>query len=284
MRLLAAATISSLAVAGLAISTLAWAGTASAASVEVKDAVARVTVIPEARSDIKVEMLTTNPSLPIEVRTMGDRVIVDGRLGHRIRSCHSDNGKPRVHVAELGEIAWADMPQIVIRTPKDVHVGAGGAVYGAVGKSDALDLSNAGCGDWVVANVAGKMKLSVAGSGDTSTGTAGEAHLRIAGSGDVRSQAIGGAFEVDVAGSGDVTAASVNGPIDVKVAGSGDVKIGGGHASSLSVAIAGSGNVFLDGVADSLKARIAGSGDVKVKQVTGTVSKMVIGSGRVTIG
>ena len=279
MRLLAAAAISSLALSGVAL-----ADVANAASVEVKDAVARVTVIPEARSDIKVEMLTTNPGLPIEVRTQGDRVIVDGHLGHRIRSCHSDNGKPKVHVAELGEIAWADMPQIVIRTPKDVHVGAGGAVYGSVGKSDALDLSNAGCGDWVVANVAGKMKLNVAGSGDTSTGTAGEAHLRIAGSGDVRSQAIAGGLEVDVAGSGDVTATSASGTIDVKVAGSGDVKIGGGHASSLSVAIAGSGNVSLDGVADTLKARIAGSGDVRVKQVTGTVSKMVLGSGSVTIG
>ena len=279
MRLSAVAAIS-----GLAISTLAWADAASAASVEVKDAVARVTVIPEDRSDIKVEMITTNPSLPVEVRSMGDRVIVDGRLGHRIRSCHSDNGRPRVHVAELGEIAWADMPQIVIRTPKDVHVGAGGAVYGSVGKSSALDLSNAGCGDWIVANVAGRMKLNVAGSGDTHTGSAGETHMRIAGSGDVRSQAITGSLDVDLAGSGDVTAASVSGPIDVKVAGSGDVKVDGGHVPSLTVTIAGSGNVVLEGTADTLKARIAGSGDVKVKQVTGTVSKMVLGSGSVTIG
>jgi len=279
MRLLAAVTISS-----LALGSLALADAASAASVEVKDAVARVTVIPEARSDIKVEMLTVNPSLPVEVRSLGDRVIVDGKLGHRIRSCHTDNGKPRVHVAGVGEIAWADMPQIVIRTPKDVKVGAGGAVYGSVGKSDTLDLSNAGCGDWVVANVAGQMKLNVAGSGDTSTGSAGETHMRIAGSGNVRSQAISGALDVDVAGSGDVTAASVSGPMDVKVAGSGDVKVAAGHVSSLNVAIAGSGDVVLEGVADSLKARIAGSGDVKVKQVTGSVSKMVLGSGSVTIG
>lgn len=279
MRLLAAVTISSLALGGLAL-----ADAANAASVEVKDAVARVTVIPEARSDIKVEMLTVNPSLPVEVRTLGDRVIVDGRLGHRIRSCHTDNGKPKVHVSGVGEIAWADMPQIVIRTPKDVKVGAGGAVFGSVGKSDALELSNAGCGDWVVANVAGQMKLNIAGSGDTSTGSAGETHMRIAGSGNVRSQAISGALDVDVAGSGDVTAASVSGAMDVKVAGSGDVKVGAGHVSSLTVAIAGSGDVVLDGVADTLKARIAGSGDVRVKQVTGSVSKMVLGSGSVTIG
>nr|MBP7650618.1 hypothetical protein [Phenylobacterium sp.] len=46
------------------------AGAANAASVEVKDAVARVVVIPESRQDIKVEFLTTNPSLPLQVRSM----------------------------------------------------------------------------------------------------------------------------------------------------------------------------------------------------------------------
>ena len=43
------------------------AGAAQAAEVEIKDAVARVTVIPEARSDIKVEFLTTNSDLPLEI-------------------------------------------------------------------------------------------------------------------------------------------------------------------------------------------------------------------------
>jgi len=41
------------------------AGVAQAApSVKIKDAVARVVIIPENRSDIKVEFLTTNASLP----------------------------------------------------------------------------------------------------------------------------------------------------------------------------------------------------------------------------
>ena len=57
-----------------AAAALAAAGAAAAApSVEIRDAVARVTVIPEDRADVKVEMLTTNASLPLEVRTMGRR-------------------------------------------------------------------------------------------------------------------------------------------------------------------------------------------------------------------
>jgi hypothetical protein len=275
MRLLAA-----LAATGLAMA----AGGAHAASVEVKDAVARVVVIPEARSDIKVEFLTTNPALPLKVRSMGDRVIVDGDLNRRIRSCHSNGTNVRVRVNGVGEVAYEDMPQIVIRTPKDVNIGTGGAVFGSIGKSASLDLSNAGCGDWTVANVAGKMKINQAGSGNTVTGSSGEAVLRIAGSGDVRIGEIKGPLTADMAGSGDVDAASVAGTLNVKIAGSGDVRVAGGHATEMMVSIAGSGDVSLDGVADSLRARIAGSGDVHVKQVKGPISKAIVGSGGVSIG
>ena len=45
-----------------AAAALAAAGAASAASVEVKDAVARVTVIPENRTDVKVEFIAANPA------------------------------------------------------------------------------------------------------------------------------------------------------------------------------------------------------------------------------
>lgn len=275
MRLLAA-----LAATGLAMA----AGGAHAASVEVKDAVARVVVIPEARSDIKVEFLASNARLPLTVRSLGGRVIVDGDLGRRIRSCHSNGNTIRVWVSGVGEVAYEDMPQIVIRTPKDVNIETGGAVFGSVGKSASLDLSNAGCGDWTVANVAGKMKINQAGSGNTVTGTSSEAVLRIAGSGDVRIGGIAGPMTAEMAGSGDVDAVSISGPLNVKIAGSGDVRIAGGHATEMMVSIAGSGDVSLDGVADSLRARIAGSGDVHVKQVNGPISKAIIGSGGVSIG
>ena len=56
----------------------------SAASVEIRDAVARVTVIPEDRSDVKVEFLTTNADLPLQVRTVGGETIIDGDLDRRI--------------------------------------------------------------------------------------------------------------------------------------------------------------------------------------------------------
>lgn len=260
------------------------AGAVQAATVEVKDAVARVVVIPEARDDIKVEFLATNPSLPLQVRSQGGKTIIDGGLDHKIRGCSNLGGKVRVHVSGVGDVAYADMPQVVIRTPKDARIEAGGAVFGAVGKSSSLELSNAGCGDWTVGNVAGKMSLNVAGSGDASTGSAGEANIRVAGSGDISTQAVAGTLEVHVAGSGDVDIVSISGPMTVRIAGSGDVKVAGGQSSAVTTSIAGSGNVEFGGVAGKLSAKIAGSGDVHVKSVTGEVSKAVVGSGGVTIG
>ena len=260
------------------------AGAASAAPVEVKDAVARVTVIPENRSDVKVEIVQANPRLPIEVRTFAGQTIVDGGLRRRIRDCRGHGDNIRVAVRGMGEFALSELPQIVIHTPRDVDLDAGGAVWGSVGRAASVRLGNAGCGDWIVANVEGALRVSQAGSGDTHAGSAASAKVRVAGSGDTVVGDIKGGLDVDIAGSGDVTAASIEGPLEVHIAGSGDVKVASGHATTMGVTVAGSGDVSFGGVADSLRARIAGSGDVRARQVTGSVSKTVMGSGGVTIG
>jgi hypothetical protein len=241
-------------------------------------------VIPENRSDIKVEFLSANPALPLEIRTFAGRTIVDGRLGRRIHECRGSGENVSVRVRGAGEIGWKDMPQVVIRTPRDVDMDAGGAVWGSIGRSASVKLGNAGCGDWTLANVEGAMRVSQAGSGNTRTGSAGEAKIRVAGSGDTALGDIKGQLTVDIAGSGDVQVASIEGPLDVRIAGSGDVKVAGGHASTMSVMVAGSGNVDFRGVAETLKARVAGSGDVRAKQVTGEIHKTIMGSGGVTIG
>lgn len=271
-------------VAGFGSLLAASAAQAASPGVEIKDAVARVTVIPEARSDVKVEFLSTNPRLPLQVRIQHGKVIVDGAMERKIRGCDGSGTSLLVTVAGIGQVRYADMPQVVIRTPKDAKVEAGGAVFGVIGKSTSLELSNAGCGDWTVADVNGRLKLNLAGSGDTWTGRAGEAHVRVAGSGDVKTKAIAGGLQVDMAGSGDVWTASIAGPLDVKIAGSGDVRVAGGKAEAMTVSVAGSGGVDFAGTAQSLKARIAGSGDVKVKAVTGAVSKAIVGSGEVRVG
>jgi hypothetical protein len=269
-----------------AAAALGFAGTAAAdPSVKIKDAVARVVVVPEARGDVKVEFLTTNKSLPLDIRKNGSDVTVDGGLRrNRINGCNTVMGKTVVHVRGVGDVKWEDIPQIVVRVPMDAEVGAAGAVFGSVGRTDRLELSNAGCGDWTVANVRGKLELSQAGSGDTKAGSAGSAEINIAGSGDVKTQEIGGDLEVNIAGSGGVTAASVNGKLEANIAGSGDVTVNGGRSRSVEVSIMGSGNVDFGGEADMAEVSVAGSGDVHIAKVNGPVHKSVAGSGEVNIG
>ncbi len=272
----------------IALSALAAAfgGAASAApSVEIKDAVARVVVIPEDRADVRVEFLTTNRALPLTVTKVGERTIVDGNLRYsKIRNCLSRNGQVSVDVTGVGRVGWADMPQIVVHTPRAVTVSAGGAVFGSVGRSDSLSFANAGCGDWTVGNVRGALSARQAGSGDLRGGTAGRADVRIAGSGDVNLVSVSGPLTVDVAGSGDVHAGSINGDLKTSVAGSGDVTVDGGRAHDMKVSVAGSGDVTFGGVADNLEARIMGSGDVRAAKVTGSLRKSVMGPGTVRIG
>lgn len=257
---------------------------AQAASVEIKDAVARVTIIPETRSDIKVEITRPNARLPLEVRTLGDQVTIDGDLDRKIRNCRGSGERYSVTVRGVGDVDWADMPQVVIRTPRDVRIEAGGAITGTVGRSEQLSLENSGCGDWTIANVAGAAKVSQAGSGDTRMGSAGALKVRIAGSGDISVADVRNGLDVSIAGSGSSTVRSVNGPLEVSIAGSGDVIVSGGRVSEMKVSVAGSGNVDFRGSADTLRARIAGSGDVHATAVKGEVSKSVMGSGAVRIG
>lgn len=270
------------------------AGAASAGEVEINDAVARVVVIPENRTDIDVSVTHGSTDLPqLRVRRRGSDVIIDGGLDRRIRGCQGGSDfvsdptqMPRgvtVEVRGHGRIDLADAPLIVIRAPLDVDVDSDGAVWGTIGRARSVELGAGGCGDWTVGNVEGSLSVAVGGSGDVRTGTAQALEVAVGGSGDVRTGAVTSA-DLAVGGSGDITVASVNGPVDIAIGGSGNVTINGGRAPRLEVAIAGSGEVNFGGEAGDLEAAIAGSGDISVARVTGRVERSIIGSGDVRIG
>jgi len=265
--------------------SFAAAGAAHGApSLRIRGAAVRVVVIPEARSDITVAILRTNPRLPIHVSRFGDAITVQGDIGHRAHVCRTVLGRRSVAVWGRGDIPYAELPQVVVHTPMNVRLSAGDAVFGAIGRSDSLELANRGCGDWTVANVKGHMRLSEAGSGDARAGGAATADLSVAGSGNVVTREIRAGLVAVSTGSGDISAASVSGPFNVRIAGSGDIRAPAGQVTDLTAQVAGSGDVRFGGVARSLSASVAGSGDVTVAEVTGPVSKRVFGSGQVRVG
>lgn len=82
------------------------AGAAQAASIEVKDAVVRVTVVPENRTDIRVEIISANPRLPLTVRSTAGRTTLDGGLDRKIRSCGGSGEHASVDVRGRGSFSY----------------------------------------------------------------------------------------------------------------------------------------------------------------------------------
>ena len=276
-------TISSAALLGAAL--LSATAAAASPSLEVNHAVARVTIIPEDRPDISVTVIATNAKFPLKVTRLGDQVVIEGGLAWRGANCNVVFGHTRVGVFGVGSVSYENMPQVVVRTPRQVFVKTSGAVFGTIGRGDGVDLTNSGCGDWTVGNQNGPLRVSLAGSGDLHAGeAAAAADVRVAGSSDVVLRAARNGLTAMIAGSGDVTADQVDGPLHAHVIGSGDVKIRDGAVSDMQVVVAGSGDVRFGGVAQSLQASVAGSGDVSVGKVTGMVTKHIAGSGDVTVG
>jgi hypothetical protein len=256
----------------------------AAPTLDLRGAAVRLVVIPEARDDIQVSLTRASRVLPVRIHTFGRNTVVVGDVAHRVHSCVSFGPHRGVGIWGRGTIPYEALPELVARTPMDVKIAAGDAVFGDVGRSASLDLTNRGCGGWTVANVVGRARINQTGSGDTRAGGAGQADLTVAGSGDINLQAVRGGVTAVSTGSGDITVASLEGPFDVRVAGSGDVRAKSGVASDVNVQVAGSGNVAFGGLARALHASIAGSGDVNVAKVEGPVIKHVFGSGEVTIG
>lgn len=281
------------AAAGALIASSALASAAQADEVEIRNAVARVVVIPEDRADIQVTVDQGSSGLPaIEVSRRGDEVIIEGGLRRRIQNCRSDvfAGDPTqipsgvsVEVRNHGRVEMAQAPLIVIRTPMNVDIDADGAVWGAVGRANSVELGAGGCGDWSVGNVQNGLSIAIGGSGDVRAGTAQALEVAVGGSGDVRTGAVTSA-DLAIGGSGDITVGSIDGSIDVAIGGSGEVRINGGRAPAMDIAIGGSGTVIFAGEAGDVDATIAGSGDIRIGRVTGRVERVILGSGDIRIG
>jgi hypothetical protein len=267
-----------------ALGAITTAGAANAASVDIRDAVARVTVIPEARDDVKVEFLTTNADLPLQVRTAGDETIIDGDLDRRITNCHRKQDSYAAYVRGVGRVTYDNVPQVVIRTPRAVQVSANGVVFGAVGRSASLDLHNSGCSNWTIADVAGDATIRDSGAGSVKMGQAGRLDLRLSGAGEVHVTRVRQALEASLSGVGSVSIDDLTGSMEAKVSGVGKIRVAEGHASAMRASVSGMGSVEFGGDAETLDASISGLGNIRVNRVNGSVSKSVTGGGHVTIG
>jgi hypothetical protein len=310
--------------AALAALGLLTAGAAAAEPVlTIRDAAVHVTVVAEPRSDVQVTVTRTNPSLPVDIRREGERVIIQGHLPPIGSGCYRNGGAPsgaRIDMIRL--IPEAALTQVIVHAPLDLVLqSTRGAVFAQIGPSRSLRLGVSGCGSWSVGDVAGRLAVIDSGSADIHAGNAGRAELTLQGSGDAWLNHVAGSLDGRIPGSGDLTVASAgpttfsvqgsgdirggvfdrgvstviagsgdftadraDGPVSVRIMGSGDVRLHDGHATTLIASILGSGDVAYGGTAGGLDATILGAGDIRVRQVTGPVRQTIHGSGDVHVG
>ncbi len=272
-----------LGIALIAAATLTSGAAQAAANVQITDAAARVTVVPEDRSDVKVEIIAPNARLPLTVRIEGDRTIIDGGLDHRIRNCRGMGEGGGIRIRDLGDVPWSETPQVVIRTPRDVHLSTNGAVQGSIGRSASLDLHNSGCSNWTIADVAGDVSLSESGAGSVRMGASNRLAVHLSGAANIHATRVRQAMDMQLSGAGNIRVDELIGEMDAQVSGVGKVDVDGGRVSTIRASVSGIGSVDFGGVAADLDASISGLGSVRVQEVTGSIRKHVSGGGSVQV-
>ena len=238
-------------------------GLASAAEIRFKDAVAEVTIIPEARADFAVTVVRGHANLPpIRTRRVPGGVVVDGGLANRIQDCGMLGGVKIKHGARVSK---RELPQVIVRAPLDFSVVAEGYVRGTIGSARAISLTTEGCGDWTIGDTSQRLEVKLEGFGDVNAGRARSA-------------------SVALEGMGDVDIASVSGPVDASVEGMGDLRIKAGAASHFKARLEGMGSIRFGGVAGTVDASADGMGTIRVARATGAVRKSATGFSRVRVG
>ncbi len=273
--------------------------TFTATTVDVRNAAARLQVVPEDRTDIAVEITSSGHAPMPEIVQEGTTLAIDGHLRGRI-NCHESDS---VRLEGYGEFAQTDLPQIIVHTPRAVSFSAGGDVFASVGASQSVAATLAGCGDTQIADTAGLLHVNVRGVGHAHAGAAHGLEVELEGTGGVTAGAVTDHANVVTAGTGDVSIASLTGALQSQNSGVGSLTIDGGQIGdahvmlsgvgnakitatiqSLHAVIMGVGNVDVPSTVGDLDAEVMGPGSVHVQAVTGSVQKHVMGPGSVTVG
>jgi hypothetical protein len=267
--------------------------------IDIRSAAANVTVIPEDRTDISVEIDNSAGLAPMPtVSTDESRVIIDGQLRGRIHGCDGDS----LSLRGYGEVAEDQLPRITIRAPRAVEIDRSGAGSTEIGAAESVSLDLAGCGTARIGDVAGELDLDIAGAGEVTTGSARHVTADVAGAGDITLGAIAAGADLDISGAGTVTIASLTGDLSTDAAGASNIRINGGaigtaeidmagsgdleiaaNVSTLTVSIMGVGDIDVAGTVGDLDVDIAGPGSVTVQAVTGSMQQDIAGPGSVTV-
>lgn len=261
---------------------------ASAAELVVDGAMARVVVIPEARSDLLVDVVQArDPALTVQVQRSADRVRLASNLV--ARTCTGDSRGPegwrrmRVRFTNGRWANMADAPVITIRAPRDLVVSGRGPVSGEIGALRNLNIRYTGCGTWRAGDVAGRFEAAASDGAAIRARNIGSGLLRAHSGGAV---AIDTSRDLDVRASdgGAVSVDTASGRTRVAANGGGAVSIRGGRARQLDIDADGGAAVSYGGHAGAVNASADGGAVVSIASADGPVNRSSGGGALLSIG
>ena len=267
----------------------------TAMPIEIVQGAALLQVIPEDRDDIVVSVTAGSRFAAPQVATENGRLIIRGELGEDAHRCRRRfDGVGPAQVPGVGAVAAAELPVIVLRTPRVLDLRVRGVVASRIGALSGGRVIIDGCGDAAIADASGPIEVSLYGLGNVDLGSVGGAlttrligvgdinagpvagrltalmqgsgamtvqtvaagaDLRMPGSGPMRVGAVTGAMKVSGSGSGSIDVASLRGPLlDIDLGGDSPLKVHGGETERMNVVITGSSQVSFGGRAREVHA------------------------------
>ncbi|HEX8231795.1 MAG TPA: hypothetical protein VF559_00415 [Caulobacteraceae bacterium] len=276
------------AVLALALAAAAAPLTASAAELVVDGAMARIAVVPEARSDLRVEVTPgSNPMLAVQVRKVGDRVLLHSDLV--VRSCTGDSDKDgrwrdmRVRFRNGAQADMAEAPVITVHAPRDLNISGHGPVSGVVGAARNLSLRYDGCGNWRLDDIAGRLDAQASRGASVRAANVGTGVFRTDSGGAVSAESVAD-LDLDARNGGAISVARASGRARLNAQAGGAISVSGGRTRDLQVVAESGAAVSYGGRAGAVNASAHGGAVVSIAQADGPVTRSSGGGSILSIG
>lgn len=276
-----------------AVLTLALAGAAlplaaSAAELVIDGAMARIVVVPEARSDLQVEVAPgSNSMLAVQVRRAGDRVVLRSNLVARSCSSRGDGAdawrEMTVRFTNGARARMAEAPVITVHAPRDLTISGQGPVSGVVGPMRNLTVRYDKCGHWKAANVAGRLDVLATRGAAVSAQDVGYGVFRADHGGAVAAESVAD-LDIDARNGGAVSVERAAGRARLNGEAGGAISVSGGRARDLQVTAVSGAAVSFGGRAGRVNASAQGGAVVSIAQADGPVTRSSGGGAILSIG
>ncbi len=267
---------------------------------QLKNLRANVEIIPENRSDVRVDVdMNGSSDKAPEITCSGATLVVAGTLPTGRKTFRvSFNLDRRMDIDKSRQMSRthrdhpAGLPNLVIHTPMKVSLKSSAYVFGHIGPSQSVRIDDSGEGEWRIDAVSQDASVNGGGATDFYMSNSGSANIDLLGtgnvtlgdtqtiwssqwgSGDVTVNKVVRDADIELSGIGDFKARNVSGKMRVLIDDAGGVAVQDGDVDVLRVrTLDGIGAVRFGGTVKDADINIGTSTKVSIHKLTGSLKK-----------